>query len=510
VATATYTLAANVENLLMLGNLNGAVGNQLNNRIEGDVLANKIQGADGNDTLVGGAGNDSLEGGNGNDVFVVDVATDQITDTAGTDWVESATISLDLSTAANWTGVENARLTGTTALNVTGNASNNHLVGNAANNTLSGLGGNDTLAGGLGNDTYVIGTETGTITLTEAAAGGTDLVQSSATITLALNVENLTLTGTSAVNGTGNIGNNLINGNSANNTLSGLAGNDTLNGAGGTADTLDGGAGNDTYIVDTGTDTVFEAASGGTALVQSSATITLADNVENLTLTGTSAVNGTGNELINNVILGNSANNTLSGLGGNDTLDGASGNDQLAGGAGNDKLNGGVGADTLDGGAGTDYLDLTETTLAQDVIRFAAGDSLATTALTADSVMKFSAAMDKLDLAGTIEFGNAEATNGTDSGSIKSHKITNGIVQFDDLDTFTAALTASSINTNLTSVVEYLKLNVTGNSTVAFQAGSDTWVFQDGTTDTLIKLIGVTGITSLSSTDVTSATLHIV
>lgn len=64
--------------------------------------------------------------------------------------------------------------------------------------------------------------------------------------TLATNVENLTLTGAAAVNGTGNTLDNVLIGNSAANTLTGNAGSDTLRGFGG-ADSLIGGTGNDTY-----------------------------------------------------------------------------------------------------------------------------------------------------------------------------------------------------------------------------------------------------------------------
>ena len=78
-------------------------------------------------------------------------------------------------------------------------------------------------------------------------------------------------------------------------------------------------------------------------------------NVENLTLTGTAAINGTGNGL-NNTITGNSAANTLNGLAGNDTLNGMAGDDTLDGGLGNDTLNGGVGNDTLKGGLGNDRI----------------------------------------------------------------------------------------------------------------------------------------------------------
>jgi Ca2+-binding RTX toxin-like protein len=84
-----------------------------------------------------------------------------------------------------------------------------------------------------------------------------------------------------------------------------------------------------------------------------SVTTTLPTNVENLTLTGTTAINGTGNAG-NNILQGNSGNNILSGLNGNDTLWGGVGNDTLTGGDGNDTLWGGVGNDTLTGGVGND------------------------------------------------------------------------------------------------------------------------------------------------------------
>ena len=57
-------------------------------------------------------------------------------------------------------------------------------------------------------------------------------------------------------------------------------------------------------------------------------TYTLPNNVENLTLTGSSIVIGVGNAL-DNLIIGNTQGNKLSGLSGNDTLNGALGNDRL-------------------------------------------------------------------------------------------------------------------------------------------------------------------------------------
>jgi Ca2+-binding RTX toxin-like protein len=89
-----------------------------------------------------------------------------------------------------------------------------------------------------------------------------------------------------------------------------------------------GGTGNDTYVAAQTGDVVTENANEGTDTVQSSITYTLGNNVENLTLTGTTAINGTGNTL-DNILIGNSANNTLTGNAGNDILDGGAGSDTI-------------------------------------------------------------------------------------------------------------------------------------------------------------------------------------
>ena len=250
----------------------------------------------------------------------------------------------------------------TNALN--GNDGNDTLFGLAGNDTLTGWSGADTMIGGIGNDSYYV--ENAGDVVTEQLNEGIDTVSSKLTYSLPANVENLILTGTLTVNGIGNSLNNAITGNNAANQLNGDAGNDTINGGAGDdtligwsgADNMLGGLGNDSYFVENAGDVVTENLNQGTDTVSSRLTYTLPANVENLTLTGTSAVNGTGNGLAN-VITGNATNNQLNGGVGNDILNDGAGNDTLNGGAGNDTLDGGIGTNTLTGGTGNDIFKFT-------------------------------------------------------------------------------------------------------------------------------------------------------
>ncbi|HEV7605965.1 MAG TPA: putative Ig domain-containing protein [Steroidobacteraceae bacterium] len=344
------------DDILILGSagtLTGAGGNDL---LIGSSGADQLNGGAGNDTLdPGSAGTDTLAGGTGDDTYLVSRSGITITELAneGVDTVKaSLTFALNDTALVN---VENVTLTGSSAINATGNSLANVLIGNTGNNTLDGgigndtlvgLEGNDTLTGGVGNDTLNggLGDDTYNVDSTsdvvnEVLGEGTDTIVTTVQLSgnLAANVENLTLSG-SIANGTGNELANSLVGNAANNTLTGNDGNDTLNGGSGT-DTLVGGLGDDVYVVDTTTDTITEVANQGTDTVQSTVTFTLNTtplaNVENLTLSGGSVISATGNALAN-VLTGNSANNTLTGNDGADTLNGMGGTDTLVGGLGND------------------------------------------------------------------------------------------------------------------------------------------------------------------------------
>ncbi len=324
-----------------------------------------VDAGDGNDyveafdTVYGGAGNDilnapSMFGGTGNDIFVV--STNSTVEEAANEGNDTVQSSISYTLGAN---VENLTLTGSSAIDGLGNSLDNIIDGNNSSNVLRGMPGTDTLNGhggddmifggrgadtmngGVGNDTFSV-EDAGDVVI-EATGEGTDRVTSTVSYTLAANVENLTLTGSSAIDGLGNSLDNIIDGNSASNVLRGMPGTDTLNGHGGNdmifgglgADTMNGGPGNDTFSVDDAGDVVIEATGEGIDRVTSTVSHTLAANVENLELTGTATISGTGNAL-SNVIVGNRAANTLIGGSGNDSLIGGLGADTLVGGIGND------------------------------------------------------------------------------------------------------------------------------------------------------------------------------
>lgn len=421
----------------------------------------------------------------------------------------------------------------TTALNDT-------IFALAGNDIIDGGAGADYMDGGTGDDIYFVdqysddGISLNDDQVIEAAGSGVDLVNSTVSYTLTSNVENLTLLGSAAINGTGNDLANIITGNNANNILSGGLGDDTLNGGDGNdtllggagadrldggigADVMTGGADNDIYIVDTfsddgnsaNDDQVIEVAGGGVDTVNASVSFVLGSEVENLTLTGTAAINGTGNNLAN-VLTGNSAANTLLGLDGNDTINGNAGEDTIRGGNGNDTINGGAdndsifgdagidsllgaaGNDLLDGGAGNDTLngqsgsdtiigglgrDSLNGGTEADIFRFNFGDTT-TNSTTIDIITDFTTGSDKIDL----DFVN---------GGISAAAYSEGLIA---TNSFTDALASA-------------QAMLSGGKSVAFVAGStDGWLFWDtngdGVIDQSILLKGVGSLGGFDFTDI--------
>ena len=299
-----YTLAANLENLVLLGSAD------LQGR--GNDIANTLTGNSGINLLDGGAGADLMQGGAGGDTYFVDNAGDVVAESAS-EGFDAVFSTVDRTLEAN---VETLVLQGSADLQGDGNSLPNTLYGNAGNNLLDGNGGADAMVGGAGNDTYFV--DDANDAVFESAGAGNDTVFAAVHYWLSANVETLVLQGGADLQGYGN---------SDANTLHGNVGNNLLNGNGG-ADLTQGGAGDDLYFVDNAGDAVAEKPAKATTLCSPTVDRTLEANVETLVLQGSADLQGYGNGLAN-TLFGNAGNNILDGKGGADIMLGGAGNDSL-------------------------------------------------------------------------------------------------------------------------------------------------------------------------------------
>jgi Ca2+-binding RTX toxin-like protein len=171
-------------------------------------------------------------------------------------------------------------------------------------------------------------------------------------------------------------------------------------------------------------------------------------------------------------------------------LTGTSGNNTLTGGALNDTLTGGAGKDILSGGAGS------------DVFVFNAGDS---SVGSYDLITDLALSEDVLNLVGVPVIAvDTTGTDGTDSGNLRSHKIVDGLLTFDDADSFAGPLNANAFS--LADAVAYLQANITGTGqTVVFRQDNHSFVFQSNSADPsvhgddlLIQLSNITTVAGLT------------
>ena len=312
------------------------------------------------------------------------------------------------------------------------------------------------------------------------------------TTTPATSFTNLVLTGTSAVNGTGNAFANTITGNGAVNVLNGNAG----------VDLIDGSGAGDLYLVSTSTDhgaaefrdsgltgidevrftsvtagqmlTLFAGDTGlETAVIGTgSALAAVTTGTTALSIDASAAPNGL-------TITGNAGANRLTGTAYGDILNGNAGNDTISGLAGADSITGGAGLDVLSGGADADSFSYT--TLTNGVV---GGTS---TARTFESITDFQVGLDRIDAPGT---------------AVRSVKVLRAVTSLTDT-AIGALLNASSGGT--------VNFAVNGASTFTFVSGTTTRTFlainnataaYSATADPIVEITGFSyfnGATSLAS-----------
>ena len=232
---ATYTLAANVENLTF----SGAGTTSFN--WTGNSLANTIMAGGGNDLLDGGAGNDTLNGAGGNDTLTGGVGNDTLNGGADNDTAVFSGSAADhtfnlsgsnivIASAADGSdtlsNVENARFGSTTYRLVAGNGNDNTLSATAAADLVLGFGGNDTVSYAGSSGGVVASLADPTQNAGDAAGD------------IYVSIRNLI----------GGSGNDRLIGDGANNALSGGGGSDTIEGGAGNDTSLMGGGQSDTFV----------------------------------------------------------------------------------------------------------------------------------------------------------------------------------------------------------------------------------------------------------------------
>jgi len=398
--------------------------------------------------------------------------------------------------------------------------------------------------GGAAQTLNVTGIES--VTIDTAVALGTidasGMTVVSAATEAGLTMSTISHTKAQTITGSGKV--DTLVGSTKADTISGGAGADII--AGGTgADTIDGGTGIDLFQTTSMVASTIEGASTGTStgvvVNLSSSAITSAAitayhgeflgggltsvasgqaayvfNAESSnnsgvvdTLTNIEGANFAANGL--NYAVGSASADTFTGGSSTDYIKGGAGNDIISGLAGIDTIIGGYGSDTITGGTAADIITLTETTAASDIINIATDDSdssapdaitgFSATLADADKLVNTTAAFDvTADVTSAVNVSSAVNGTGIITATVSNGIISLGATDADDVNTIAEWYGVAAV-TNV----------IASGDTAAFEFSGDTYVFHNPATgdDSMIKLVGVTGITALSDTAAAADTIFI-
>lgn len=431
---ATWSIDVVKQKIFGSGNLL-LIGTSANDTLTGGKGNDTIRGVAGDDVLYGGEGTDYLEGGLGNDKLYGQVGVDSLLGGAGNDTyylddadiiVENANEGIDTVYVANnylmVANLENLVMTGSAALTIEGNTSNNFITTNSGDSLVAGYQGNDTILGGAGND-RLIGNEGDDVV--EGGAGddrlqgndgsnilrggdgsdyyilsnllainevGLDIIQNEDNDALNVKADRIQLFDiTSDKITVKRVLDHLIVQTSPTKTIrveNYFANEGASSSAVEFIDFVDFAKQKiiETWDIATVKAKVLLGSSASESLTGYSSDDVLQGNDGDDTLNGKGGVDlmegGAGNDTLlgedgNDVLNGGDGNDSLLGGTGNDVLGGKAGADSLDGGAGDDILNGGAGADKMQGGAGNDIYDVDDVgDVVSEVVQGAGGGAI--------------------------------------------------------------------------------------------------------------------------------------
>lgn len=134
VVNSDWTLAANIENVTLIGTGHTLTGNAANNILKGDT---------GNDTLDGGAGDDTSEGGDGNDTLISTSGHDILAGGAGDDVYKIHGGAVDIEDFQGHDTIDASEATGDSYIDLSGSTDSE------IENEICHLGGGGTVTGAL-------------------------------------------------------------------------------------------------------------------------------------------------------------------------------------------------------------------------------------------------------------------------------------------------------------------------------------------------------------------------